>query len=247
MTQYFDDNEGCWLLVLETFGPWGGAGFCTLSPPTIVPLVASSSRPQIPSHPFTMLLFHKQWFSYLPPGAGTLLCITLLPQNPSPANLTVSWAPAAGRAPVTNWSDHPQPCHPPNGLASVCPKNYAASSPLPTTSQWLPTAFGDKFEPKRCLSWLHPLDVDLGSTPTPKGATPTALFVLYLPPSDCCGTCASQPHHDSDICSLLCTSFTQVTLLSKFQQACRCAHLEKVYWEENKQKYALCPGPSLYL
>lgn len=56
----------------------------------------------------------------------------------------------------------------------------------------------------------------MGSTPTPKGATPTALFVLYLPPSDCCGTCASQPHHDSDICSLLCTSFTQVTLLSKF-------------------------------
>ena len=90
MTQYFDDNEGCWLLGLETFGPWGGAGFCTLPPPTTVPLVASSSRPQSPSHPFTMLLFHKQWFSYLPPGAGALLCITLLPQNPSHANLTVS-------------------------------------------------------------------------------------------------------------------------------------------------------------
>lgn len=168
----------------------GGAGFCTLPPPATVPLVASSSRSQIPSHPFTMLLFVPQIVVQLAATRGWRLALhhTTAP-GPLSCKSDCVLSPSCRLGPCHKLVRPPSALQPPPARwpATVCPENYAATSPLPTTSQRLPTVFGDKNEPKRCLSWLHPLDADLGSTPTRKGSTPAALFVLYLPPSDCCG------------------------------------------------------------
>lgn len=60
-TQYFDDNEGCWLLGLETFQPWVGVqafARCPLPPQSLWwPLLPALRFPPIPLECFC--LFHK--------------------------------------------------------------------------------------------------------------------------------------------------------------------------------------------
>ena len=185
MTQYFDDNEGCWLLGLETFGPWHGR-FLHAAPS--------------PHSPFGSLLFPPS--GSLPSLYNVFVCSTnsgsvTCHQGLAPCS-TAHYCP---RTPllqicVLSPSCRPGPCHklvrPPSALL-LPPTRWpgplsAQRTMLPLThycplTQRPPPAFGDKDEPKRCLHWLHLLDVDLSSTPTPGGATPTAWFVL----SDGCG------------------------------------------------------------
>lgn len=195
MTQYFDDNEGCWLLGLETSRPWRGRF-----------LHAAPSR----HGPLGSLLFPPS--GSLPSLYNAFVCST----NSSSVTCHQGLAPCSAahyclRTPllqicVLSSSCRPGPCHklvrPPSALLlpptrwpgplsaqrTMLPlTHYRPLTQLPLThyrplTQRPPTAFGDKDEPKRCLRWLYLLDVDLSSTPTPKGATPTAWDVLYLPP-----------------------------------------------------------------
>ncbi|ELK33003.1 hypothetical protein MDA_GLEAN10003174 [Myotis davidii] len=70
----------------------------------------------------------------------------------TPANLDCVLSPAIPQIPVTNWSVHsPANCQP-----CICPETYAVTLPPSTTfQQQTTTAFGDKEQPRRCLSRLH--------------------------------------------------------------------------------------------
>ena len=133
MTQYFDDSEGCRLLGLETFGPWHGR-FLHAAPS--------------PHSPFGSLFFPPS--GSLPSLYNVFVCSTnsgsvtchqelapcsaahYCPRTPLLQICVLS--PSCSRAPVTNWSDHPQPCccHPPDGLTLYLLREPCCH--LPTTA-----------------------------------------------------------------------------------------------------------------